>query len=70
MRRVSLRVTGMSCRHCLRDVTRRIRDVPGVRAVSADAATVAVVVHGTMDTNALLTIFADDSYEVLVVDES
>jgi len=60
----------MSCRRCLRDVTSRIRDVPGVRAVSADAAAGTVVVDGTMTTDALLSALDGSSYGVEVFEES
>ena len=70
MRRVNMQVGGMSCRHCLRDVTSRVRDVPGVRAVAADAATGAVLVAGTMTTEALLSALSGSSYDVEVVEES
>ena len=69
MRRARMRVGGMSCRHCLRDVTRRIRDIPGVRAVTADAATGQVLVEGTMTTEVLLKSFDGSDYAVEVVDE-
>ena len=34
---IGLRVGGMRCRHCVRDVTARLRDVPGIDTVTADA---------------------------------
>jgi copper chaperone CopZ len=45
---LALRVPGMTCRHCVRDVTRLLRDVPGVETVAADPAAALVVVGGTM----------------------
>jgi hypothetical protein len=43
---IALRVPGMTCRRCVRIVTARLRDLPGVVTVAADAATEEVVVHG------------------------
>ena len=36
MRQFNLFVGGMSCRRCVREVTARLRDVPGVETVSAN----------------------------------
>lgn len=45
-REVVLVVTGMSCRHCVREVTAALRDVPGVETVEADRATGQVRLRG------------------------
>ena len=34
---IGLMIDGMRCRHCVREVTSRLRDVPGVDTVTADA---------------------------------
>jgi Heavy-metal-associated domain len=36
MRQLNLFVGGMSCRRCVREVSTRLRDVPGVETVSAN----------------------------------
>jgi copper chaperone CopZ len=46
MSTLTLRVTGMTCRHCVRKVTAALRDVPGVQLVRADLTTTTVVLHG------------------------
>jgi copper chaperone CopZ len=43
---IALHVTGMRCRRCVRSVTSRLRDLPGVLAVEANATTGELVVHG------------------------
>jgi copper chaperone CopZ len=43
---VEMQVSGMTCRHCVRAVTARLRDLPGVVAVEADAGHARLVVHG------------------------
>ena len=46
MSTLTLRVPGMTCRHCVRKVTAVLRDVPGVQLVQADLTTSTVVLHG------------------------
>ena len=48
MRDLHLLVGGMGCRHCVREVTARLRDVPGVERIVADATTNRVLVTGAM----------------------
>ncbi len=48
MRQLSLFVDGMGCRLCVRDVTARLRDVPGVQTVRADLGQGVVRLSGSM----------------------
>ena len=48
MRDLHLLVGGMGCRHCVREVTARLRDVPGVERVVADASRNHVLLSGSM----------------------
>ena len=48
MRELHLLVGGMGCRHCVREVTARLRDVPGVERVVADATRNHVLLSGSM----------------------
>jgi copper chaperone CopZ len=59
----------MGCRHCVRDVTGRLRDVPGVETIAADARGGTVVVAGTMDVADVLAAFAGTGYNPQVVAE-
>jgi copper chaperone CopZ len=43
---VTLHVSGMNCRRCVRKVTAALRDVAGVAMVQADARNSTVVLHG------------------------
>lgn len=51
---VTLRVPAMLCRRCVRGISRRVRDVPGVESLEVDAAQGVLRVRGTADEPALL----------------
>jgi copper chaperone CopZ len=67
--RLTVRVRGMSCRHCVREVTRWLRDVPGVRTVTADAAASLVALGGSMAIADVLAALRGSSYVAEVVDD-
>ncbi|HET9827271.1 MAG TPA: cation transporter [Nocardioidaceae bacterium] len=62
MRQLSLFVGGMSCRRCVREVTSRLRDVPGVETVSADSGRCTVRLTGSMTVGDVLAAFIGTSY--------
>ena len=64
---LELIITGMSCRHCVRDVTARLRDVPGVHTVVADARTSRVRLGGTMTTADVRAALTGTTYTVRLV---
>lgn len=47
-RTLRVSVPTMTCRHCVRTVSRHLHDVPGVESVAAQAAGTIVVLRGTM----------------------
>jgi copper chaperone CopZ len=54
-----LYVPGMTCRHCVRAVTARLRDLDGVATVTADMTTSTVLLGGSVTAAAALTALAD-----------
>ena len=59
---IALVVDGMGCRRCVREVSRWLRDVPGVSTVEADAVTARVRLTGTMRLGDVLDVFAGTAY--------
>ena len=62
MRELDLFVGGMSCRRCVREVTARLRDVPGVETVSANARDCVVRLSGSMELADVLDAFTGTTY--------
>lgn len=62
MRQVELSVRGMGCRRCVREVTARLRDVPGVVTVAADVTTRTVRLVGSMSDGDVLASLAGTTY--------
>ena len=62
MRQLSFHVEGMGCRRCVRDVTARLRDVPGVETVSADLGHGLVRLSGSMQLADVLGAFTGTTY--------
>ena len=62
MRELNLFVGGMSCRRCVREVTARLRDVPGVETVSANPSDCVVRLSGSMRLADVLAAFTGTTY--------
>ena len=62
MRQLHLFVDGMSCRRCVREVTARLRDVPGVETVNANTGDCMVRVSGSMKLADVLAAFTGTTY--------
>ena len=61
---IALRVPGMTCRRCVRIVTARLRDLPGVVMVAADAAAGEVIVYGEVPEDRVRAVLAEVSFLV------
>ena len=66
---VVLVVGGMSCRHCVRQVTACLRDVPGVELVEADMASCQVRLRGRFALSDVLSALARSGHPADVLDE-
>ena len=68
MRELKLSVAAtMGCRHCVREVTGWLRDVPGVETIAADARAGTVHVAGTMTVAEVFAVFAGTQYSPQVL---
>lgn len=67
---IALKIGGMSCRHCVREVSSWLRDVAGVDTVIADAGTSVVRLSGTMTVDDVLGALRELSYPVQLLDEA
>jgi copper chaperone CopZ len=70
MYQLNVYVGGMSCRRCVREVTARLRDVPGVETVSANPGDCIVRLSGAMQLEDVLTVFAGTTYRPELIDRS
>jgi copper chaperone CopZ len=70
MTQMALHVGGMSCRRCVREVTGRLRDVPGVETVAADAGTSTVRLSGVMTAADVLRAFTGTTYQPRILGNS
>jgi copper chaperone CopZ len=62
MSEMTLHVDGMGCRGCVREITARLRDVPGVQTVVVDSATSTVRLSGSMTVEDVLDAFTGTTY--------
>ena len=62
MPQLNLFVGGMSCRRCVREVTARLRNVPGVETVRANPGDCVVRLSGSMRLADVLAAFTGTTY--------
>jgi copper chaperone len=59
-----LKVSGMTCEHCVRAITQAVRALPGVTDVLVNLVQGDVTVAGTPDARAVREAIAEEGYEV------
>ena len=58
-----IRVTGMTCMHCVAAVVKALQKVPGVETADVNLENNQAVVTGSADTAALLAAIQNEGYE-------
>lgn len=61
---LSLKVSGMTCGHCVTAVTNAVKRVPSVDGVSVDLQSGSVNVDGHPDEQAVRTAITEEGYDV------
>ncbi len=60
---IDIKISGMSCQHCVRAVTQAIESVAGVESVAVDLASGQARVTGQTDADALIAAVTAAGYE-------
>jgi copper chaperone len=63
MEATTLKVTGMTCNHCVMAVTKALQKVPGVESADVSLAKAQAVVQGSADAQALIAAVKEEGYE-------
>ena len=61
---LNLKVSGMTCGHCVSAVSRAVRAVPGAEDVSVDLDRGEVTVKGSPDPSAVRAAIAEEGYDL------
>lgn len=68
MQQTTLKVTGMTCQHCVSAVTKALEQVPGVTAANVSLEQGQATVDGAADPSALLAAVKEEGYSAEVTD--
>lgn len=63
MQATTLKVSGMTCNHCVMAVTKALGKVPGVESADVSLEKAQAVVKGSADAQALLAAVKEEGYE-------
>ena len=66
MSNTNLNITGMTCNHCVRAVTKVLEAVPGVQSAEVSLTPGSAVVTGSADPAALIATVQEEGYEAQV----
>ena len=68
MSNINLKITGMTCEHCVRAVTKALEGVPGVEKADVTLIPGEAVVHGQASAAALIAAVKEEGYDAAVQD--
>jgi copper chaperone len=63
MEATTIKVTGMTCGHCVAAVTKALQKVPGVQAADVSLEKAQAIVKGSADAQALIAAVREEGYE-------
>lgn len=63
---INLKITGMTCGHCVKAATKALETVPGVESAEVTLEPGAAVVKGAADPAALIAAVKEEGYEAEV----
>jgi copper chaperone len=63
---LNLKITGMTCGHCVRSVTGALKSVRGVKGAEVDLKSGTAKVEGSADPAALIAAVAEEGYKAEV----
>jgi len=63
MEATTLKVTGMTCNHCVMAVTKALKSVPGVEAADVSLEKAQAVVKGSANAQSLIAAVKEEGYE-------
>ncbi len=64
MTQIILKITGMTCQHCVQAVNQALRSVPGVEQVEVNLDTGTAVIQGTAERDRLIAAVTEEGYAV------
>lgn len=68
MSNINLKITGMTCEHCVRAVTKALEGVSGVEKADVTLTPGEAVVHGQASAAALIAAVKEEGYDTAVQD--
>ncbi len=63
MQATTLKVTGMTCNHCVMSVTKALKQVPGVETADVSLEKAQAVVKGSADAQSLINAVKEEGYD-------
>lgn len=66
MSEINLKITGMTCEHCVRATTKALEQVPGVEKAEVTLTPGSAVVHGNADPAKLIAAVKEEGYDAEV----